>query len=326
MDRVVKDSDFITLILITDGSQNIQGTPFDGRINELFRLWHSEQEKARRPFLTVLRAKSGKITDVSVTPAPWPVEFPPLPAELLAAEVQPPKPVPPPKQETRPPLPPIILIGKKPEPTPQPTPSEVVTPQPAPVSNSTPAQVAGKSSAPAPPPAPTTAAGSKETEPVRAEPLEVSPKPPPAARAPIFDQAKAELAPSPPPNSAEPPAAAKLATPVARAPMPGDLKSGGTAVAPRTESSRTAGAFTVAAAESPAPNPQPADGNAQPKTSPAQIAVATLRKSVFSLAGMLLAGLAFSAIVLAGWYVLARGSRTSTHASLITRSMDHKKK
>ena len=82
----------------------------------------------------------------------------------------------------------------------------------------------------------------------------------------------------------------------------------------------------VAATGSPAPNLLTAIGNAQPKTPPTQVAIATLHKGVFGLAGMLLAGLALLLVVLAVWYLLARRSRASAHASLITRSMDHEKK
>jgi hypothetical protein len=82
----------------------------------------------------------------------------------------------------------------------------------------------------------------------------------------------------------------------------------------------------VAATESLAPNPQPAIGSTQPEAPPVQVAVATSPKSGFNVAGMVLAGLALLAVALAALYLLVRRSRTSAHASLITRSMDHDKK
>src|SRR6266478_732703 len=85
MDKVIKNSEFITVILISDGDQLMQGTPFDEQINNLYKLWDKEQQKARMPFVTVLRATKGKMTHFSVTSAPWPVDMPPLPSELLIA-------------------------------------------------------------------------------------------------------------------------------------------------------------------------------------------------------------------------------------------------
>src|SRR6266851_3965452 len=92
MDRLVKDSEFITVILVTDGDEPIQGTPFDDQINLLYKQWRDEQEKARQPLLTLLRAKAGRLTDYSVNAPPWPLELPPLPRELQntqSAKVEP---------------------------------------------------------------------------------------------------------------------------------------------------------------------------------------------------------------------------------------------
>jgi len=74
MEGIIKDSEFITVILISDGDQKIHGTPFDDRINHFYKLWQGEQKAARMPFVTVLRARNGSITDHSVNSAPWPVE------------------------------------------------------------------------------------------------------------------------------------------------------------------------------------------------------------------------------------------------------------
>src|SRR5882724_3612268 len=92
MDKVIKNSDFITVILISNGDQLMQGTPFDEQINNLYKVWNKEQQKAHMPFVTVLRATRGKITHFTLTSAPWPVDIPPLPSELLiAATNSPPK-------------------------------------------------------------------------------------------------------------------------------------------------------------------------------------------------------------------------------------------
>src|SRR5213594_3829612 len=62
MEGVIKNSEFITVILISTGEQPIQGTPLDEQINDFHKLWNAEQQKARMPFITVLRATNGKIT------------------------------------------------------------------------------------------------------------------------------------------------------------------------------------------------------------------------------------------------------------------------
>jgi hypothetical protein len=114
VEGVIKDSKFITVILISDGGQKIHGTPFDDRINRFYKLWHRQQQAAHMPFVTVLRARDGVITDHTVNSAPWPVEMPPLPAEL--AQLAPPaaperKPAP--VQKPAPAA--LIFSGKKPE-------------------------------------------------------------------------------------------------------------------------------------------------------------------------------------------------------------------
>ena len=118
MNTVISNSEFITVILITGGSETFTGTPFDKAINGIHQQWASQQEKAHQPFLTMLRAQHGRITDFEVGRPPGPLEFPPLPPELLitnpvVSAPAPPKPV-------VAPLAPIgsniIVHGKKPEP------------------------------------------------------------------------------------------------------------------------------------------------------------------------------------------------------------------
>jgi len=360
LNRVVADSDLITVILITAGTENIQGTPFDDKINETYRVWRAEQLKARMPFLTVLRARGGHITECSVNPAPWRVEFPPLPPEPQVAEVAKPQPAPPPKAEPRPTAPPLI-IGKKPEPpAPAPTPAAVtppveiakppVTPTPPPTQAAeVPKAIPTETSPVIPAPPQTTPAAPKEIQSAQTAKSEspsgtivqvtTEPQPQPKS-APVSEQPKTEIAPIPLPKSAEPqavpgasitPAAAtppvvQSPAPAATAPAPAEPKPAEQAGAARTESPQPTAVASVAATGAPAPDPQPAIGSAHPETPPVQVAVATPPKSDFNLAGMVLAGLALLAVALAALYLLVRRSRTSAHASLITRSMDHDKK
>jgi hypothetical protein len=88
VDKLVKASEFITVVIISDGSSKISGTPFDEKINETFDSWRTQQKKNNMPFITLLRASHGVINDYIVNTPPWQLELPPLPAELLP----PPKP------------------------------------------------------------------------------------------------------------------------------------------------------------------------------------------------------------------------------------------
>jgi hypothetical protein len=87
LSSLIKESQSLTVILITSGESDIQGTPFDKQINQAFTLWRAEQEKARMPFVTVLRIHEGKFAGFTVNPAQWPIELPPAP--WLAAPQKP---------------------------------------------------------------------------------------------------------------------------------------------------------------------------------------------------------------------------------------------
>jgi hypothetical protein len=116
LENVVKDSELITVILITAGDAKMRGTPFDDLINDDYARWHNEQQNGQVPLVTVLRARNGKMIRCSVRPASGPVEFPPLPPpEAPVVRTEPPAPVPAPApQEVPPPMaPPLILSGKK---------------------------------------------------------------------------------------------------------------------------------------------------------------------------------------------------------------------
>jgi hypothetical protein len=113
--HVVKSSEVLTTILMADGMEEVHGTPFDDRINNAFKVWRSQQQEARMPFVVVLRAVKGAFTECTVNPAPWVIELPPLPPEPQVAKVTP-KPTVAPAPKPPPTLPPLILSGKKPDP------------------------------------------------------------------------------------------------------------------------------------------------------------------------------------------------------------------
>src|ERR1041385_6057586 len=91
LSKVADGSDYLTIVLISTGETDISGTVFDGRINESYKSWRDEQQKGRRPFVTILRATRGKFASCSVTPSPWQIEIPPWPVEprIVAAKTNP---------------------------------------------------------------------------------------------------------------------------------------------------------------------------------------------------------------------------------------------
>ena len=154
---VVKESELITVILISAGDAKIHGTPFDDPINDYYARWHNEQQAGRVPLVTILRARNGKMLRCSVRPAAGPMEFPPLPPpEAGVVRTEPPaaaRPAPAPPPQSVPPqmAPPLILSGRKlhPETTQPPNteapvvrtePPAAVPPAPAPPPQSVPPQ------------------------------------------------------------------------------------------------------------------------------------------------------------------------------------------
>src|ERR1039458_3853602 len=79
LNQVIKDSRLLTVVLVSSGDQKMRGTLFDAQINEFWQKWHTPQQKARMPkfwqkwhtpqqkarmpFVTVLRAKAGKLAE-----------------------------------------------------------------------------------------------------------------------------------------------------------------------------------------------------------------------------------------------------------------------
>jgi hypothetical protein len=123
--RLVKSSEFITVVLISEGTEEIHGTPFDTQINQSLKAWTTQQREAKMPVVTVLRATRGTITHYAVAPVPWPIDIPPLPNELQLAKVSTNQPAAStPKKAPAAPVPPLIVKGKKPEPLPNPTSAE----------------------------------------------------------------------------------------------------------------------------------------------------------------------------------------------------------
>jgi hypothetical protein len=323
LQRVIRESYQLTVLLISSGEEQISGTPFDREINHFFQTQSREQKKARAPFVIVLRTRRGEFTGVTLNAAQWPVEFPPLPPEPKVADAPKPKP-PEPKPAPRPAAPPLIIIGKKSEAPPEsattppsanlkPTTSEAVpsaasstaqtdpTTVPSAASIATKLDTELKPSVAESPRTPPGEVAPKKTPQSSQQPLEFSSSTakPPAATAASTAEPKPVL----------PPAVAPSATSVPE-PTPSPSLSATTTTSPQTDEAKPESSATAAAAPGAA-------------TPPVEVAMATRSEMAFRVATLLLSG---AVVLLCGALLLLLRRRARTHASLITRSMDQGRK
>ena len=115
LNKVVQDSERLTVMIFCDGGTKFSGTPFDDGINQLFEQKRGEQKKAGQPFVIVMRSQLGQYVGCAMGLPPEPLnypQFPPLPTP-------PPPPSAPKPANVLPPAPvmvgqPLIIIGTKP--------------------------------------------------------------------------------------------------------------------------------------------------------------------------------------------------------------------
>ena len=322
---VIKASPLITVILISSAEDKIHGTPFDDRINGFYLKWHDAQQKARMPFVTVLRGQEGVFADFTVNAPPWPVQMPLRPPEPQHADpvhnklAQVARAVPPPT------APPLIISGKKAQPEAAPAPKleasgvSVQAPAPAPEATSgskspivnpagpvaQPAQIAKSEAAPpvpdrASPDLPTTP--SPATMPVPELKAEVvkGPETKPVAPAP----SKAEVAAALPVPAPEP----GRAVPTTQEVVPG----------PSANTTGAASGSSRSSSLSPPSSPLP--------VAPAQTATAIPTETLVGRAGVWIAGLVLAGVAISFVFLLRRRARATQGASLITQSFERKNK
>jgi hypothetical protein len=112
LNRVVQNSERLTVLIFCDGDDKISGTPFDAAINQVFLEKSAQQKKAHEPIIILLRSQLGQYVGCTATLPTMPLtipEFPPLP--------EPPAPMAPKVVVAPPPAPvvvgePLIIIGK----------------------------------------------------------------------------------------------------------------------------------------------------------------------------------------------------------------------
>ncbi len=86
---VVSNSYRLTVILFSDCTTPLNGTPFDAELNTLYAQYRQAMKRYAVPFVTVFRAQKGRFLAATGTMALWPIEFPPFPPEHQIAKAGP---------------------------------------------------------------------------------------------------------------------------------------------------------------------------------------------------------------------------------------------
>jgi hypothetical protein len=114
VNKLVRSSERLTVLIFCDGEGEIKGTPFDDAINTMFKQHQSALRKADQTFIVVLRTQLGQYVGYTVNssamgvnfPGFLPLSAPPQPAAPIKTNLPPP-PSPPPVVEA----PPLVIIG-----------------------------------------------------------------------------------------------------------------------------------------------------------------------------------------------------------------------
>jgi len=110
LDRLVKKSERLTVIVFCDGKSELHGTPFDAGFNQVFKDHAAETKKNKTPFVIILRSQLGEYVDGAINYTQGKLNMPLFPA----LPEPPPKPVePPPAPPTNLP-PPVVIVPPPP--------------------------------------------------------------------------------------------------------------------------------------------------------------------------------------------------------------------
>ncbi len=96
LNRVVQNSERLTVLIFCDGEGKISGTPYDDAINQILHEKLAEQKNARQPLVIVLRSQLGQFVVANIG----------LPPQLVSIPGFPPLPLPPPPPASTPTNPP----------------------------------------------------------------------------------------------------------------------------------------------------------------------------------------------------------------------------
>ena len=117
LNKVIADSDRLTVVIFCDGNSRIDWTPYDLGINQTFQQNFAERKKTRQPFVLLLRTQQGKFTGCTVNFPPSEINvptFPPWPEPPKpVVDLPPPAPAPVPviPKPTVVPVPALIIVG-----------------------------------------------------------------------------------------------------------------------------------------------------------------------------------------------------------------------
>lgn len=112
LNRIIEDSERLTVVIFCDGSEQIHWTPYDQGINQALKQAAAERKKSAQPVVLLLRTQMGKYVGATVTLPPLTVNPPPFP--LLPREQKPVVTNPPPVIAPVVPkvtAPPLIIVG-----------------------------------------------------------------------------------------------------------------------------------------------------------------------------------------------------------------------
>ncbi len=80
LNRVVQDSERLTVLVFCDGGGKISGTPYDAAISQVFKEKLGEQKNAQQPFVVVFRSQLGQYVGCAMTLPPQLLNIPTVPA------------------------------------------------------------------------------------------------------------------------------------------------------------------------------------------------------------------------------------------------------
>jgi hypothetical protein len=337
---LIRQSPALNVILISDGSDAIRGTPFDEAINVVFNKWSATQRKANLPLLTLLSARNGSVADFSVSPAPWPLEWPAALAAKPATSAVPTSTEP--AVSNLPPVAPAVVASAQATlpapPVPQPQAADPAVPGVplalgAASSNSARLVQAGNPSDQKPDPsaAPAVAPSAVKSDAPTSNPPPAPPAAPPEVKSAQLEPgtqapagADANKAPSNQSSDATPPTPVVSTTVKATVPSTVDREP----PTPTTASSPVA----ISA-------PEPATSQTKPSRTDSSIPVVTQRLPPSaptevaqggslrpSRIGFLIGAVVLAVVGLGTFYFLRRRTSPSPHISLITQSFEREKK
>jgi len=294
--RSVKD---VNVLIISDGESRLKGTPFDDRINSACQKISFNARRAKKPVVTTLVARNGKIIGGSVVIAGEPVK---LPGSVALAQTAPTAEMKPPVPPATPPVSKVITFLKKPVPISATPKTEVTAPVAGPVEPAA-AKAASVAGEPHQPPAtqitPVTSATAVAD--VTSSPTTRTASPSPS-KDPVDGQTET--------GKSSESATLAASTPVTVKALPGDhqnAQAAGTPPGAVNESERGVRATPPLPAFVPVPTTAAV-------TAPSLLSISP-RGMLLVGAVLLLAGLGLSALII-------RCTRVPTQPSIITRSLE----